>query len=290
MDAAFDDTEVALPIRLRHAGCFEPLLGQRQQHVEGQRRGVVVGAVEPRQVGAETLTGRRDEVRSRHLEGEHAVDLWVAGADRPHQAEPERRVGHLVDDRGARRQHPVLDAQVRLAVGDAVAAAVPAPHRSRVQAKRLQRRRAPLGKIEERIGVVIGSEHRAEAGDVLPVELADRRRHPVVPERDPSTALAKVMTGAAGVDGLLEQGDAGLRPQPLAEQQRRVGGAGEDGPGQQLGDVVEVDELVGPHLEVDLEAGVAGLGHHRVLAHAQLVGALDVQLVGLSAQVHRARC
>ena len=37
---------------------------------------------------------------------------------------------------------------------------------------------------------------------------------------------------------------------------------------------------------MDLEAGVARLGHHRVLAHAQLVGALDVQLVVLTAQPH----
>ena len=56
------------------------------------------------------------------------------------------------------------------------------------------------------------------------------------------------------------------------------------GPAERLRAVVGVGELVGGHLEVDLEAGVARVRHHRVLTHAQLVGALDVQLVRLAAQ------
>ena len=69
--------------------------------------------------------------------------------------------------------------------------------------------------------------------------------HPVGAERDAGAALAQVVAGTAGVDRLLEQRDARLGPQPLAEQQRRVRGAGQHGPGEQLGDVVHVGELVG---------------------------------------------
>ena len=82
----------------------------------------------------------------------------------------------------------------------------------------------------------------------------------------------------AGVDCLLEHGDAGLGPQTAAEQQRRVGRAGEHRTGEQLGDVVLVGERRRVDLEVNLEAGVARLDHHRVVAYAQLVDALDVEV------------
>ncbi len=136
--------------------------------------------------------------------------------------------------------------------------------------------------------MLVGGEHGAEAGDVLAVEVDDRGGDPAVAEAHPPAALAHVLTRPPRVDRLLEQGDARLGPQPLAEEQRRVGGGRERRPGDGLGDVVGVGELVGRHLQVHLEAGVARLRHHRVLAHAQLVGALDVQLVVvLAAQAHQ---
>ncbi len=102
----------------------------------------------------------------------------------------------------------------------AVAGPVPPPHRAGVQAQGGELGDPTVGELLERIVVVVRGEHRAEAGDVLLVQLGDRRRHPIVAEAHPGRALADVVTGPPGVDGLLEQGDPRLRPQPLAEQQR----------------------------------------------------------------------
>ncbi len=63
---------------------------------------------------------------------------------------------------------------------------------------------------------------------------------------------------------------------------------GEDRTRHRLGQVVERGELFGADLEVGLEAGVAGLDHHVLVADDELVGALDVELVGAAAQpAHR---
>jgi hypothetical protein len=83
----------------------------------------------------------------------------------------------------------------------------------------------------------------------------------------------------ARVDRLLEEGDARLAPELTAEEERRVGGRREHRPGHHLGDVVAPRELRRSHLEVHLEAGVAGLQHDVVVAQQQLVASLDVELV-----------
>ena len=113
--------------------------------------------------------------------------------------------------------------------------------------------------------------------------------HPLGPEADARLALAQVvLVMAARVDGLTEQRDPGLRPQPAPEQQRRVRRHGDHRSREQLGQVVHARELSGVHLEVDLEARVARLDHHRVVLDDDLVEPLDRELERAAAQlVHR---
>ena len=59
------------------------------------------------------------------------------------------------------------------------------------------------------------------------------------------------------------------------------------GPARSWATLYRLANSAGDDLEVDLEAGVARLGHDGVLPHPQVVGALDVQLVVLAPQVHQ---
>ena len=192
-------------------------------------------------------------------------------------AEPEGGVRHLVDDGGARGEDPVLDPQVGPAFRDAVARPVPAVHRSVVEAQGLELRNPAGGEDGEGVVADLGGDQQLEAGDVFAEDLEHRVVDPALAEADPRRLLPAVGV-MAGVDRLAEDRDPGLAPQPLAEEQRRVGGGGEDRRRQRLGDVVEPGEAPGLDLEVDLEGGVAGLGHHAVVGHPELVAALDAEL------------
>ena len=198
--------------------------------------------VQPDEGRVETQPGGGEEVPLGVLELDVGGDVLVAIGQGHHGAEPEGGVGHLVERGRPRRQHAVLDAQVGTAVRDAVATPVPAPDRAGVQAQRRQVGGLAAAEGVERVGDLDVREERREPCDVLPVELEDRAADPSVAEGDARLEVAEVMARPAGVDGLLEQGDAGLGPQPAAEQQRRVGGAGQHGPGEHLRDVVLVGE------------------------------------------------
>jgi hypothetical protein len=50
-----------------------------------------------------------------------------------------------------------------------------------------------------------------------------------------------------------------------------------------LGSVVQTGELGGFHLQVDLEAGVAGFEHDGIVLDVELVRTLDPELVRLTA-------
>ena len=110
---------------------------------------------------------------------------------------------------------------------DAVAPAVPAPDRAGVQAERRELRDASGVELGDRIDVVVGREQRPEPGDVLLVQVGDRRRDPRVAEAHPGRPFPHVVARPARVRRLLEHRDSGLGPQPLAEQQRAVRGARE---------------------------------------------------------------
>jgi hypothetical protein len=254
--------------------------------VEQQVAGRDVAVAGPHQVGAEPQAGGAGEVLPRVVELHHPRDVAPALLDPLEQAEPERGVAHLVEHRGAGRQDAVLDPQVGAALRDPVARTVPAVDGPVVDPQGGEPGGAAGAQLGQRVLVQVGAEQHREAGDVLLEDLQHRRADPAPAEAHPRRLLADVgRDRQAGVDRLLEERNAGLPPEVAAEQQRRVGGAGEHRRCHRLGGVVAVDELFRADLEVDLEAGVAGLQHHVVVADEQLVAPLDAEQVLLAAQL-----
>ena len=116
----------------------------------------------------------------------------------------------IVERRGSGRKHAVLDAHMRNAIGDSVAAPVPTPHRAGVEAERSKVGGLTPRQRLERVADRDVGQQRREAGDVLVVQLEDRALQPAVAERDPRSDVADVVGRPAGVDRLLEHRDAGL--------------------------------------------------------------------------------
>jgi hypothetical protein len=256
----------------------QPGLGGRQQPLEHQLAGRDVLVIEPGEVGADALAGRGVEVGAGLIEVHAPGHVVEAVAELDHEATPQRGVGDLVDRRRSGRHDAVLDPQVGLAVEDAVARPVPPVDRAVVQAQGLELRRHPAVEHRHRILVEVGADQGPEPGDVLLEDLDHRVADPAGAEADPGLLLADRAALGAGVDRLAEQRDPGLGPQPLAEQDGRVRRHRHQRPGQELGQVVVAGELLGADLEVDLEARVTGLDHHRVVGQGQLVEALDREL------------
>ena len=130
--------DVAIDLLFSDAAALQPLARQRHQVIADQDGGRHRLAVEPGELRAETETRGGREVHLGVLEIDRPGHVRIScrhGADQP---EPESGVRHLVQHRRPGRQHPVLDAQMRLAVELAVAGAVPAVHRAVVQPERLE--------------------------------------------------------------------------------------------------------------------------------------------------------
>ena len=114
---------------------------------------------------------------------------------------------------------------------------------------------------------------------------SDAALDPVLAERDARRAIARVQRRRADVTRLLEERDARLRPEALAEQRGRVRADRQRRREQELRDVVGVAEAVRlGDLEVDLKARVAGLEHERVVLGDELVEALDRDVVAVAAR------
>jgi hypothetical protein len=89
---------------------------ERQELLHDQLVGGDRPSAEPVELGREAVARRREEVPERVVERHLARDVGMLLREAAHQPEPERRVGDLVHGRRPRRQDPVLDAQMRLAV------------------------------------------------------------------------------------------------------------------------------------------------------------------------------
>ncbi len=144
-----------------------------------------------------------------------------------------------------------------------------------MHAQRRQLGDAAAGEHVARVLVEGVGDQDAEAGDVLAEDLEHAVADPSVAEVHAGPGAALATTGRAGVDRALEQGDAGLVPQAVLEQHRRVDGRRQQRSGDRLGQVVELGELLRADLEVDLEAGVAGLEHHVVVRGLEVLDAAD---------------
>jgi hypothetical protein len=199
---------------------------------------VVEGKVSPfSQVSSAPRPRRAAEKK---LELERLGDVAVLDRQGADQTEPEGGVGHLIEDGRPGGQDAVLDAQMRLPVGPAIAGAVPPVDGAVMQPQSLQ-----LGDLApfqggERVFLDIGRHQGAEACDVLLEQLEDRIADPMPAEVDPRTAIAQVVNGSARVDRLLKEGDARLAPQLAPEQERRVGRRRDHRRRHHLGNVIQV--------------------------------------------------
>jgi hypothetical protein len=102
------------------------------------------------------------------------------------------------------------------------------------------------------------------------------RGDPALAEPHPRPDPLRLELLAAGVRGLLEQRDAGLPPQLLAEQERRVGAERELDARDRLGGVPVGREVLRADLHVELGAGAGRLGDDRVRGGPEAVDAGDV--------------
>ena len=284
--AVLEDAEVTADVVAVDAALLEPLARHRQQLLQHQFLGRQVGVVEPVHLRADAVAGRGQEVRLHVGEGQVLAHVAHAVDHADHHAEEEGRVGDLVEHRRAGRNHPVLDAQVRHVVVHPVAWAVPAVDRAVVQAQRVQRRDHAALDHADRVVLGLGRQHGAEARDVLLENLGDGVLEPVVAEVHARFQAALLLHVRARVDRVFEDRDAGLVPESLAEQDRRIDRRRQQRRGDHLRDVVVAREVLGTDLEVHLEAGVAGLEHDVVVLHRELVDAVDGELEVLAP--HRA--
>ena len=142
-------------------------------------------------------------------------------------------------------------------------------------------------------------DQRREQAHVL-LEEVEHRGDPAFAEPHPRAHALGGELGRAGVQRLHERGDAGLVPQPLAQQERRVRGEGHLRAGDRLRGVPCGGELLGRDLEVQLHRRAGGFRGDRVEGGIQPTAlAIDAQVDLLAAGHHhgvlerlvaRARC
>jgi hypothetical protein len=210
-----------------------------------------------------------EEVGARVVEGEPARDVGGDAAQALHQAVEERGVRDLVEDARPRGEHAVLDAEVRPVAHHAVTGAVPAPDGAVVKAQRGEGRDAARAHARDGLLAGVAHEHHGETERVVAEELEHAALDPRVAEAHARPETAHRLGRGASVGRALEEGDARLLPEPLAEEQRRADGRGEERRGDELREVVERRELVGVDLEVELEAGVRRLEHDALVARLE---------------------
>src|SRR5262249_23130839 len=114
----------------------QALARRGEELVEDQAYRRSWAAVGPGELRVEPFAGGGEEVSFGSVEAHDVRDVAVLTHQRGDEAVEEGGVGDLVAHGGAGRQGAVLDAQVGLALGDAVAGAVPAPDAAVVQAQR----------------------------------------------------------------------------------------------------------------------------------------------------------
>ena len=242
LDALIEDAEVAVDVGGVELAELEAVAGERDELLEQQlaRRHVLVA--DPPRGGRRGRGARRR--RSSPSPGRTPATWRMSGCwSKTALIRPNQKAALATSStmRRAGGQHAVLDPQVGLALGDAVAGAVPAVDGAVEEAQRLQRRHAARGE-----DVRSGSSSTSAASRTRKRETSSWKISSTLSSTQPRPKRTRGLCSRRcevarrrGVDRLLEEGDAGLAPEPLAEQQRRVGGRGEHRRGHRLGEVVE---------------------------------------------------
>jgi hypothetical protein len=135
----------------------------------------------------------------------------------------------------------------------------------------------------DRILVLAHRQQGREVADVLLEEVEDRRDPALAEPHARAHPLGLELVGP-GVGGLLEERDARLAPELLAEEEGRVGGHGHLHAGDRLRGVPVRGERIGLDLAVQLDAGAGRLGGDRVGVGRQALDAADVDLQVLPAR------
>ena len=118
--------------------------------------------------------------------------------------------------------------------------------------------------------------------DALLEQLERAALQPTETEAHARHAAPRPVVGRTIVDGLLEQRDARLLPQPMAEERRRVDRHGERRCGGELHGVVHRGELGRVHPQVDLQRGVRAFVGDVVTVDVERVLAVDAHVEGLT--------
>ena len=137
-------------------------------------RGDLAGA-RPVEAGIQPMLGGGLEIRPGRGETELGPQGAILFGQCSQRAVVERGVGHHVDHRGSRGQHPVLDPKVRTTRHDVVDRAVPAVDGAVVQPQLRQRRRTAGGEFGDRDAPRGGQG----VGDVTPSLAAVHRDPPL---------------------------------------------------------------------------------------------------------------
>jgi hypothetical protein len=155
-----------------------------------------------------------------------------------------------------------------------------------VQLQRFEVRHAPAREHFERVLFRLGREDDAEARDVFAEEFEHRALQPRLAKTDPRRKAAVSLRGGACVGRVLEERDARLLPEAVAEPQRRVHGRREHGRRYGLRHVVERHEIFRADLQMHLKARVRRQEHDVVGEDADLVEPLDVRADRVAAHPH----
>ena len=208
-----------------------------------------------------------------------------------------QRADDAVEERGVRghvrggragRQQTVLQPQVGHVRAGVVDRPVPAPHGAVVEHQLVQAGGVALGQQRLLRHLPRLGDQRREQAHVL-LEEVEHRGDPALPEPHPRPHSLRRVLGRARVQGLHEGGDAGLVPQPPAQQERGVRGERDLWSGDRLRRVPGGRELLRRHLQVQLHRGARALRRDRVEGGVHTPAlALDPQGDLLAAGLHHA--
>ena len=142
---------------------------------------------------------------------------------------------------------------------------------------------SPRSRTASRVLLVADRQQGGEVADVL-LEVVEHRGDEALAEPDPGPDALLLELLRPGVGGLLEQRDAGLPPQLLAEEERRVGAERHLDAGDALRGVPVGRVVLRADLQVELGAGAGRLRRDRVGVHVQPLGAVDGDVQVLAAR------
>ena len=275
--ALLDDAQQPVADVRRDTEPVQSLVRLGQQPVQHQLGHRHIAQPRPVQRRVDPLAGRAVEVLLRGAERQLRPYRTIRLGQLPGQSEVERRVGEHVLYGGPGRHDPVLHPQVRPAVHHVVHRPVPPVDSAVVQAQLAEPGDLPGAQRLHRVLVLADWQQRREVPDVF-LEQVEDRGDPALPEPDPRAYSLSFELVRPGVGGLLEQRDAGLRPQLATEEIGRVGTQRDLDRGDGLRGVPVTGERLRRDLQVELHAGAGRLRRDGVGGGLQPFGAADVQL------------